>query len=274
MSTILLRRPDGSRVSDDALGVQVESAKLKAGDTVVVITKTGRTMAEGEVVDASSQHVTVRRTIDSVDQMRTYTTDLYSFMRKVEPKVEPALGEGVASDEARAEPPEVDQEDAGSDPITHSGTYDAASPAVEIVRGFISDRRLAYAFWIDMTSRGPDWAARRHHIGQDTVIDIVAALRNAGMLHPGIGHSAYVSAFSDEEPGSGEYHSGFEESATLAQARILIAAGEVTAAQQILRGGMVTLEATPQLYHMAASALVHLSESNGAAAALQALKEA
>ncbi len=180
---IILRRADGSRAHSDALEVQIESAKLKPGDSVVIVTKTGRTMGEGAVVDASASQVTVRTGgADGMDIVRTYATDIYAFMKKVERKVEPTLGEGDATAPDGSPLPEFDADNAGTFPITHAGTYDMASPGVEVVRQYISDRRLAYAFYVDMMSRGSAWASRRHGISDDDTERIVTALRARDML--------------------------------------------------------------------------------------------
>ncbi|CAB4203560.1 hypothetical protein UFOVP1382_172 [uncultured Caudovirales phage] len=208
---IILRRADGSRAHADALEVQIESAKLKPGDSVVVVTKTGRTMGEGAVVDASASQVTVRTGgADGMDIVRTYATDIYAFMKKVERKVEPTLGEDATAPDG-SPLPEADFEDAGAFPITHAGTYDMASPGVEVVRQYISDRRLAYAFYVDMTSRGAAWAARRHSIDADTVDRIVIALRSRDMI-PDVSSTVTDLGFSAVPPGDGAYPSAFEES--------------------------------------------------------------
>jgi hypothetical protein len=72
-------------VFEDRFDVRTEATKLEAGAHVVITTKLGRTMGEGTVLEATSKQVTVRSSRDSIDQDRTFSTDLYNFfVKKVE----------------------------------------------------------------------------------------------------------------------------------------------------------------------------------------------
>ena len=184
---VLLQRPSGP--SSDALEIKTESAKLKPGDRVVVVTKTGRTMASGTVYEASDAQVTL--TMEQ-GRHRTFPSDLYSFLKVVvrDDQSMPDIEEDEDADVSDMRPRIVntpDMSNMGPLPIDHSGSRDAATQAVEFIFGILGDRRLAHEVFTDMTSRGSEWAAYRHRIPADTMNKIVAILRSEDLISSSIG---------------------------------------------------------------------------------------
>lgn len=68
------------RVQEDRLEVKTEAKDLMRGAHVVIVTKLGRTMADGVVNDLGEDYVEILSVKTGVDQVQRFATDLYDFL--------------------------------------------------------------------------------------------------------------------------------------------------------------------------------------------------